>query len=83
MEQHKIIMLVTAPYFLYILPFFFLQLFMSPHFNLENPDIFNTVFPWTQVEGAKSNQSGSKQSSKLLQEKVVNTNTMLIFVKGS
>ncbi|KAK7104655.1 hypothetical protein V1264_019335 [Littorina saxatilis] len=47
-----------------------IKLFMSSHFNLENPDIFNTVFPWTQVEGGKSTQPGAKQSSKLLQEKL-------------
>lgn len=50
--------------------FLFVQLFMSPHFSLENPDLFNTVFPWTQIEGAKSSQPGARQSSKLLQEKV-------------
>ncbi|KAK7506845.1 hypothetical protein BaRGS_00001696 [Batillaria attramentaria] len=47
-----------------------IKLFMSPHFSLENPDLFNTVFPWTQVEGAKSSQPGARQSSKLLQEKL-------------
>ncbi|CAG5127416.1 unnamed protein product [Candidula unifasciata] len=49
-----------------------IKLFMSTHFNLENPDIFNTVFPWTQIEESRSghNQSEQRQSSKLLQEKL-------------
>ena len=44
---------------------------MSAHFNLENPDIFNTVFPWTQIEESKvsAGQGDQRQSSKLLQEK--------------
>ena len=47
------------------------QMFMSANFNLENPDVFNTVFPWTQIEESKFTQlPGQKQSSKLLQEKV-------------
>ena len=47
---------------------------MHPKFSLENPETFNAVFPWTQIEpakketGRKSKQSSS--SSKLLQEKV-------------
>ncbi|XP_076464051.1 vacuolar protein sorting-associated protein 54-like isoform X2 [Babylonia areolata] len=52
-----------------------IKLFMSTHFSLENPDIFNTVFPWTQIESGKtqpssSTQPPSRQSSKLLQEKL-------------
>ncbi|XP_005105432.1 vacuolar protein sorting-associated protein 54 [Aplysia californica] len=48
-----------------------IKLFMSAHFSLENPDVFNTVFPWTQIEESKSSQQqGQKQSSKLLQEKL-------------
>ena len=51
------------------------KLFLHQGFNLENPDTFNAVFPWTQVEssnqGGKAVSSGKKpQSSKLLQEKV-------------
>jgi hypothetical protein len=49
---------------------FLFQLFLLPNFNLENPDTFNAVFPWTQVEESKVNQTGSRHSSKLLQEKV-------------
>ncbi|KAK3799206.1 hypothetical protein RRG08_054333 [Elysia crispata] len=49
-----------------------IKLFMSAHFNLENPDIFNTVFPWTQIEESKvsAGQGDQRQSSKLLQEKL-------------
>ncbi|XP_060596421.1 vacuolar protein sorting-associated protein 54-like, partial [Ruditapes philippinarum] len=46
------------------------KLFLLPNFNLENPDTFNAVFPWTQVEESKVNQAGSRHSSKLLQEKL-------------
>ncbi|GFO34669.1 vacuolar protein sorting-associated protein 54 [Plakobranchus ocellatus] len=49
-----------------------IKLFMSAHFSLENPDVFNTVFPWSQIEGSKgsSGQGDQRQSSKLLQEKL-------------
>ncbi|CAL1541636.1 unnamed protein product [Lymnaea stagnalis] len=48
-----------------------IKLFMSTHFNLENPDIFNTVFPWSQIEESRvSHQTDKRQSSKLLQEKL-------------
>lgn len=48
------------------------KLFMSSSFSLENPEVFNTVFPWTQIESSRTSQqlSGGKQSSKLLQEKL-------------
>lgn len=46
------------------------KLFLLPNFCLENPDTFNAVFPWTQVEEPKSTQSGTRHSSKLLQEKL-------------
>ncbi|XP_045182088.2 vacuolar protein sorting-associated protein 54-like [Mercenaria mercenaria] len=46
------------------------KLFLLPNFNLENLDTFNAVFPWTQVEESKINQPGTRQSSKLLQEKL-------------
>ena len=49
---------------------FIFQLFLLPNFNLENPDTFNAVFPWTQVEESKNTQPGTRHSSKLLQEKV-------------
>lgn len=50
------------------------KIFLMPQFNLENPDTFSTVFPWSQlstgtfrnVKDGKSQQS----SSKLLQEKL-------------
>ena len=48
-----------------------LQIFMHPNFNLENPDTFNAVFPWTQIEASRQEESTSgRQSAKLLQEKV-------------
>jgi len=47
------------------------QLFMLPNFNLEHVETFNAVFPWTQVEESKVDQTGARQSSKLLQEKVL------------
>ncbi|BFZ07694.1 hypothetical protein BsWGS_10733 [Bradybaena similaris] len=48
-----------------------IKLFMSTHFNLENPDIFNTVFPWTQIEESRvGHPAEQRQSSKLLQEKL-------------
>ncbi|KAL3873549.1 hypothetical protein ACJMK2_036648 [Sinanodonta woodiana] len=46
------------------------QLFMNPNFNLENPETFNAVFPWTQVEESRVDNSGTRHSSKLLQEKL-------------
>ncbi|KAH9492137.1 Vacuolar protein sorting-associated protein 54 [Bulinus truncatus] len=45
-----------------------IKLFMSTQFNLENPEIFNAVFPWSQIEESK--QADKRQSSKLLQEKL-------------
>ena len=51
--------------------FSILQLFMLPNFSLENPDTFNAVFPWTQVEESRTSvHSESHPSSKLLQERV-------------
>ncbi|XP_055878405.1 vacuolar protein sorting-associated protein 54-like [Biomphalaria glabrata] len=48
-----------------------IKLFMSTQFNLENPEIFNAVFPWSQIEESKSTQQTDKrQSTKLLQEKL-------------
>ncbi|XP_059162302.1 vacuolar protein sorting-associated protein 54-like [Physella acuta] len=48
-----------------------IKIFMSAHFNLENPDVFGAVFPWTLVEDSRnSTQTDPKQSSKLLQEKL-------------
>ncbi|XP_052275668.1 vacuolar protein sorting-associated protein 54-like isoform X1 [Dreissena polymorpha] len=46
------------------------KLFLMPNFNLENPDTFSAVFPWTQVEESKIDQPGARHSSKLLQEKL-------------
>ena len=44
---------------------------MQANFQLENPETFSTVFPWTQVEACRTDSTGrQKQSSKLLQEKV-------------
>ena len=50
---------------------------MLPNFSLENPDTFNAVFPWTQVEESKTTQPGTRHSSKLLQEKVL-THSLLV-----
>ncbi|XP_013401710.1 vacuolar protein sorting-associated protein 54-like isoform X1 [Lingula anatina] len=44
--------------------------FLSPSFSLENPDTFNDVFPWAQIEATRHGDEGPKQSSKLLQEKM-------------
>ncbi|KAL4238528.1 Vacuolar protein sorting-associated protein 54 [Mactra antiquata] len=46
------------------------KLFLLPNFNLENPDTFNAVFPWTQIEESKAASEGTRHSSKLLQEKM-------------
>ncbi|KAL5008620.1 hypothetical protein ScPMuIL_014201 [Solemya velum] len=46
------------------------KLFLLPNFNLENPDTFSAVFPWTQVEESRGVPNTAKQSSKLLQEKL-------------
>ena len=43
---------------------------MSANFNLENPDVFNVVFPWTQKMENWGQPQGQLQSSKLQQEKV-------------
>jgi hypothetical protein len=51
--------------------YFNLQIFQQPSFSLQNPDTFNAVFPWNQVTVSRQEQSGkSRQSTKLLQEKV-------------
>ncbi|KAK6181724.1 hypothetical protein SNE40_009521 [Patella caerulea] len=44
------------------------KLFMLPNFTLENLDTFSAVFPWL-VE-SKSEHQSTRQSSKLLQEKL-------------
>ncbi|XP_071079341.1 vacuolar protein sorting-associated protein 54-like [Haliotis cracherodii] len=46
------------------------KLFMLPNFSLENLDTFSAVFPWTQVEESMSGAGETKQSSKLLQERM-------------
>ncbi|XP_041352361.1 vacuolar protein sorting-associated protein 54-like [Gigantopelta aegis] len=47
------------------------KLFLLPNFSLENPDTFNAVFPWTQVEESRTPyHSESHPSSKLLQERL-------------
>ena len=43
---------------------------MHPNFSLENPETFNAVFPWTQIESRKKEPGQKSSSSKLLQEKV-------------
>ena len=43
---------------------------MHPNFSLENPETFNAVFPWTQVEPSRKEPGRKQSSSKLLQEKV-------------
>lgn len=48
---------------------FLFQIYMLPNFSLENPDTFNAVFPWSQIE--QSSHTGKQASSKLLQEKVI------------
>ncbi|KAK2170701.1 hypothetical protein LSH36_1g18004 [Paralvinella palmiformis] len=45
------------------------KIFMHPGFNLENPDTFTAVFPWTKTSLLQPTGK-SKQSSKLLQEKL-------------
>ena len=59
------------------------KLFLQPNFNLENPDTFNAVFPWSQVEPGKQDAAtvkpatGKRHSSKLLQEKVDDLNNCI------
>jgi len=47
-----------------------MKLYMSANFNLENPDVFNVVFPWTQKMENWGQPQGQLQSSKLQQEKL-------------
>lgn len=48
-----------------------IKMFMSASFNLENPEVFNAVFPWTVDNNLGLPQpQGQLQSSKLLQEKL-------------
>lgn len=44
-----------------------------PNFALEDPEIFNSVLPWSMVtqEPAESTRAVPRNSAKLLQEKVV------------
>lgn len=46
-----------------------------PSFALEDPEIFNSVLPWSMVtqEPAESTRAVPRNSAKLLQEKVVIT----------
>lgn len=51
------------------------QVFLMPNFALEDPEIFNSVLPWSMVtqEPAESTRAVPRNSAKLLQEKVVIT----------
>ncbi|KAJ8309174.1 hypothetical protein KUTeg_014048 [Tegillarca granosa] len=48
------------------------KLYMLQNFDIENPDTFNAVFPWSHVEEGNKKPDGnsSPKSNKLLQEKL-------------
>ena len=51
------------------------QVFLMPNFALEDPEIFNSVLPWSMVtqEPPENTRAVPRNSAKLLQEKVVIT----------
>lgn len=49
---------------------YFLKIFLQSDFNLENPETFEAVIPWSQLYGQGSENGPPKNSAKLLQEKV-------------
>ena len=46
------------------------QIFFQTEFKLEEPAVFNSVLPWSSIQGKSSVGGYKKNSSKLLQEKV-------------
>ncbi|XP_014669126.1 PREDICTED: vacuolar protein sorting-associated protein 54-like [Priapulus caudatus] len=49
------------------------KVFMQPNFQLEDPDTFRDVLPWSQLESSSNGaavETKARQSSRLLQEKL-------------